>query len=88
MASNAAMWQRSTVCRSWPVQNRPHSQRLCARTRENSQTVRTRSGSSSKTALKWAKSTWACWPGGVSKRRSKPLRSVGRTSRRKSVTAV
>ena len=88
MASKAAMWQRSTVCRFWPAQNRPHSQRLWPRTMANSQTVRTSPGSSSKTVLKWAKSTWACSPGGVSKRRSKPACGGGRTSRRKSVTAV
>ena len=37
---------------------------------------------------KWAKSTWACWPGGVSKRTSKEDGGAGRISRRKSVTAV
>ena len=88
MASNAAMWQRSTVCRFWPAQNRPHSQRLRASTMANSHTARARSGSSSKATLNWAKSAWARLPGGVSKRRSKPARAGGRTSRRKSVTAL
>ena len=42
-------------------------------TRENSQTMRVISGSSLKLVTKRAKSTWACWPGGVSKRTSKGL---------------
>ena len=39
-------------------------------TRENSQTMRVTPGSSVKLTSKWAKSTWACSPGGVSKRTS------------------
>ena len=42
-------------------------------TMENSQTMRLTPGSSVNTTSKWAKSTCACSPGGVSKRTSKGL---------------
>ena len=57
-------------------------------TSENSQTIRITPGSSSNTTLKWAKSTCACSPGGVSKRTSNAGHGVGCSSRSKSVTAV
>ena len=55
--------------------------RLWPSTMENSQTIRSASGSSVKVVLKKAKSTWACLPGGVSKRRSKDGDGVGRMAR-------
>ncbi|GAA0598935.1 hypothetical protein GCM10009416_41400 [Craurococcus roseus] len=87
-ASNAAAWQRSTVGRSWCKTKRAHSIRLCPSTSENSQTMRTTPGSSVNSVRNWAKSTCACCPGAVSKRRSKPDAAAGRMSRRKSVTRV
>lgn len=41
-----------------------------------------------KTVRKYAKLTWACLPGGVSKRRSNACSALGRMVRRKSFTAV
>jgi len=62
--------------------------RLWPSTRENSQTIRSASGSSVKVVRKWAKSTWACLPGAVSKRRSNGCGDAGRMVRRKSFSAV
>ena len=51
---------------------RPQSMRLWPSTIENSQTMRSVPGSSVNSVRKWAKSTWAWRPGGVSNRRSNP----------------
>ena len=60
--------------------------RECPSTIENSQTMRIAPGSSVNSVRNWAKPTWACYPGGVSNRRSKPTDAAGRTSRRNSVS--
>jgi hypothetical protein len=86
MASNAAMWQRITVSSVWFGQNRPQSQRLCPSTMLNSQTLRRMPGSTTNSTWNSAKSTCACWPGAVSKRRSNCLGAAGRISRRYSVS--
>jgi hypothetical protein len=57
-------------------------------TSENSQTMRTCSGSSSKTSLKWTKSTCACSLGAISKRSSNAGAGCGRTLRTKSPSTV
>ena len=55
---------------------------------ENSQTIRGVVGSSVKTTWNWAKSTWACSPGGGLEADLEGGWRAGRISRRKSVTAV
>ena len=86
-ASNAPVWQRSSVCRSWCT-DRPHNIGCGRVPRENSQMIRSTPGSSVNTVRKSAKSTCAWRPGGVSKRTSNAVGSLGRASRRKSFTAV
>ena len=82
------MWQRSTVDRSWRATKRAHIMRLWPSTIENSQTIRSASGSSVKVVLKKAKSTWPCLPGGVSNRRSKDGTGVCRTVRTNAFSTV
>ena len=55
---------------------------------ENSQTMRVTPGSSVNSTSKRARSTWACSPGGVSKRTSKGLTGSGLMSRTARFTAV
>ena len=76
-ASKAAIWQRSTVGRSWRSTKRAHIRRLWPSTIENSQTIRSTSGWSVNVVRKKAKSTWACLPGGVSNRRSNGTCGLG-----------
>ncbi|GAB6843683.1 hypothetical protein JCM2811A_26850 [Methylorubrum rhodinum] len=64
------------MCREWPS------------TSENSQTIQSESGASVKVTTKRAKSTWACWPAGVSKRTSYGLASAGRIAATNRFTAV
>jgi hypothetical protein len=54
----------------------------------NNHRMRVTPGSSSNSTLNWAKSTCACLPAAVSKRRSKGWTRVGLTVRRKSVTTL
>jgi hypothetical protein len=88
MAAKASMWQRRTVCRSCVAQNRPQSQRLWPRMIVNSHRMRVTPGSSVNSTRNWAKSTCACLPAAVSKRRSKTCVRGGRAVRRKSVTTL
>ncbi len=62
--------------------------RLWPSTMENSQTIRSVSGSSVKVVLKKAKSTWPSLPGGVSNRRSKDGTGAGRTVRTNAFSIV
>ena len=55
---------------------------------ENSQTMRVTPGSSVNATSKRARSTWACSPGGVSKRTSNGLIGSGLMSRTARFTAV
>lgn len=58
------------------------SERLYPNSIENSHTIPTTIGSQPKQTLNCAKSTCACLPADVSKRRSKLLSAWGRTSRK------
>jgi hypothetical protein len=82
------MWQRRTVCRSWWTTKRAQISREKPSTMENSQIMRVTPGSSVNATSKRARSTWACPPGGVSKRTSKGVMGSGRMPRTARFTAV